>query len=144
MQDWKKLFNDKWADLIDKTNEPLTWKRLYHCQAQYAETADIVVLMSYTTICAIYDKHKNVVYVCNYYSPTTQQQISKFINGVLRMYDVNMIVYSYLRSNNTCVFDLASNSTITYFKRDDTLYVKDWRRSTKSPLQRDFAEWLFQ
>lgn len=144
MQDWKRLFNEKWADLTDKTNEPLNWKPLLYCQAEYAETADIIVLMSYTTICAIYDKHRGALYVCGYYSPTTQQQIAKFINNVLRMYDFKMCVYSYLKSNNVCAYCLTSNNTIAYFKRQDKLYVKDWKRSTKEPLDSTLADWIFQ
>ena len=59
-----------------------TWKRLYYCSAWTAETEEFIILKSYRTIVAIYDKESKILYdilrVIYGYTSTSAQHISKF------------------------------------------------------------------
>lgn len=86
-------------ELLEKYPELKTWEsrgmyricegwataRLNHCQAWYSEqngVKDIVILKSYETVVALYDKRENVVYdflrAVYGYTATSCQHISKF------------------------------------------------------------------
>ena len=62
--------------------EPLKWKRLRTCTAEYAELENYVVLRSYNTIVALYDKNTYTCYdflrLVYGYTATSAQHISKF------------------------------------------------------------------
>lgn len=56
--------------------------RLYHCTAWYISSnySKWILLQSYKTIVAAYDKISDILYVFSYYSHTTCQHVAKFQN----------------------------------------------------------------
>lgn len=71
------------------------YERLNTCQAHYVDVGNSVILKSYNTVVAIFNKCVGTLYVFDYYSATTQQHISKFAN----MLDLDRITYLYMRSD---------------------------------------------
>ena len=70
---------------IPRIWEPWSMKRLNRCQAWYGPqhgAENIVILRSYQTVIAIYDKRENTVYdflrAVYGYTPTSCQHINKF------------------------------------------------------------------
>ena len=56
--------------------------RLLHCKADMREFKQHVILRSYATIVAIYDKPTATLYVLGNYSSTTWQHVNKFIKSL--------------------------------------------------------------
>lgn len=69
---------------------------LNQCQACYVDTGTAVILKSYDTIVAIFNKQVGSLYVFNYYSATTVRHICKFAS----MLEWDRIVYLYKRSDS--------------------------------------------
>ena len=84
---------------------------LYYCNARIYYTTNFIVLKSYSTVVACYDTDKNTFYVFNFYSTTTQQHISKFIQCVTqaRFPVLYNIVYLYARSDKVAVVKAQKN-----------------------------------
>ena len=57
-------------------------ERLYHCKADIIQSnfSKWIILRSYSTIVAAYDKNTEILYVFGYYSNTTCQHVAKFKN----------------------------------------------------------------
>lgn len=55
-------------------------KRVHHCQAWFVETDKWLILKSYKTIVAIYDKRTDTLFSVGRFSSTTYQHIRKFRN----------------------------------------------------------------
>ena len=55
-------------------------KRLYYCKAQiiYPVFSDFIILQSYSTIVAAYQRTTGILWVFGFYSQTTAQHIAKF------------------------------------------------------------------
>lgn len=64
----------------------LTWRRLYSCKAWTLQSvySKWIILQSYNTIVAAYDKNVEILYVFGYYSATTSQHVSKFRKWLLQ------------------------------------------------------------
>lgn len=75
-------------------------KQLYSCKAWIftPDNSDFIILQSYTTIVAAFQRSAGILWVFNYYSNTTSQHIAKFRNwiryefqtGWSRPYTVNL------------------------------------------------------
>lgn len=59
-------------------------KRLYYCKAQiiYPVFSDFIILQSYSTIVAAYQRTTCILWVFDFYSHTTTQHIAKFRNWI--------------------------------------------------------------
>lgn len=60
--------------------------RLYHCTAWVMQSnySKWILLQSYNTFAAAYDKNTEILYVFNYYSSTTSQHVAKFYRWLLK------------------------------------------------------------
>lgn len=58
-----------------------TEKRVNKCQAWFVDTGDMLILKSYNTIVAVYDKQSKILFSCGRYTMTTYQHIRKFRNN---------------------------------------------------------------
>lgn len=87
------VFKDEKAD--EYWNYPR--KQLRTCSAEVYETKDFIVLRSYNTIVAFYNKHTNEFFdVLRYvygYTATSAQHISKFCADYGKRYAVNDYTY---------------------------------------------------
>lgn len=90
-----KIYAKQTYDKALSTHKFNRYERLNTCQAHYLDVGNSVILKSYNTIVAIFNKTVGSLYVFDYYSATTQQHISKFAN----MLDWDRIVYLYKRSD---------------------------------------------
>lgn len=86
------------------------YSQLNYCQAQYVDTGSSVILKSYNTIVAIYNKYVGTLYVFDYFSNTSQKHISKFAE--LLAWD--RITYLYMRSDKVLEKSRYCNKTDTY------------------------------
>ena len=64
-------------------------KRLYYCKAQiiYPVFSDFIILQSYLTIVAAYQRTTCILWVFGFYSRTTAQHVAKFRNWVRHKYN---------------------------------------------------------
>ena len=67
------------SDLLLVGEHNVQSERLRHCSATVYYIDHYIVLKSYSTYVAIFSTVTHRLFVNGYYSPTTQQQISKFI-----------------------------------------------------------------
>lgn len=83
----RDLYRDLYADLFEFYNDfdipECTHNRVHKCQAWFYETNDYILLRSYRTLVAIYDKVNNVLVSRGRFSSTTYQHIRKFRNDYL-------------------------------------------------------------
>lgn len=76
------------TELIEKVRDYASkfhdhdWKKLYKCSAEYLDTPHMIILKSYWTITAVYDKKDLTVYSFNSYSATSNQHLRKFCKKV--------------------------------------------------------------
>lgn len=63
--------------------------RLYYCKAWIIKTdfSDFLILQSYSTIVAAYQFSTGILWVFGFYSNTTAQHVSKFMNWVRYRYN---------------------------------------------------------
>lgn len=77
----KNILNE-WKQLVDNIPFPRRWERVRQTSAYYLETKYnnnyILVLKSYSTIVAIYNKTKCKLIICGGYSQTTTKHINEF------------------------------------------------------------------
>ena len=59
-------------------------KRLYYCKAQiiYPDFSDFLILQSYSTIVAAFQRTTGILWVFGHYSTTTAQHVAKFRNWI--------------------------------------------------------------
>lgn len=79
--DWRNWFDATWEDLHVELAYYLhsdQWERLYHCSARLCQDGRVIVLKSYSTIVAAFDKLTHRLYINGYYSATTNQHVAKF------------------------------------------------------------------
>lgn len=73
----------QWCKAIAHKPLDFKWKRIRHSSSYYCETLvdndKIVLLKSYETIVALYNKTKDIVIICNKYSRTTSRHVTEFI-----------------------------------------------------------------
>lgn len=101
-----------------------TYERLKTCQAHYVDVDNSVILKSYDTIVAIFNKRVGTLYVFNYYSATTVQHINKFAD----MLNWDRITYLYKRTDG--VLEKRRNYldwSIDYLKP----FKKEWENLVK-------------
>lgn len=103
-------------------------ERLNTCQAHYVDVGNSVILKSYNTIVAIFNKVVGSLYVFDYYSATTQQHISKFA----KMLDWDRISYLYKRSDS--VIEKRYN-----FLDGTYDYLKPFKKSWENLVKYDFS-----
>lgn len=75
-------------------------EQLYYCKAWIIQpdNSDFVILQSYTTIVAVYQRTTKILWVFDHYSNTTSQHIAKFRNWVRYEYRAkfrNLVRYEY-------------------------------------------------
>ena len=63
---------------FDDNKYYLNWKKFRNCSACIADNGDNIVLLSYRTIVALFDKESKTVFARGRYSATTYQHVSKF------------------------------------------------------------------
>ena len=95
-------------------------KRLYYCMAQiiYPVFSDFIILQSYSTIVAAYQRTAGILWVFGHYSTTTAQHVAKFMNWIIYEYHDGL-----------------------YYPRKVNLYndSKTGKRSAQKNLDDDFA-----
>lgn len=97
-------------------------ERLRSCQATIFTDGTDYVLMSYRTIVAAYDFSDNALFVNGYYSPTTQQQISKFIKDVCP----SCLRYNlYINSRRIVMYDYPNDTNPVKVNSHGILYDYD-------------------
>lgn len=64
-------------------------ERLYTCKAwvYMPDNSDFIILQSYSTIVAVYQRTTGIVWVFGYYSATTAQHVAEFRNWVRYKYN---------------------------------------------------------
>ena len=90
-----KVYAQQTYDKAIANHRFVRYERLNTCQAHYVEVGNAVILKSYNTIVAIYNKTVGTLYVFDYYSATTVQHINKFA----RLLEWDRITYLYKRSD---------------------------------------------
>ena len=96
-------------------------KPLNRCQADYTDIVIFddstawIILRSYSTIVAAYSCASGTVYVRDYYSATTVQHVTKFMQKISTDYDITRVAYLYKRSDNIVIRHFR-NSDIPYHK----------------------------
>ena len=105
------------------------YERLNTCQAHYLDVDNSVILKSYNTIVAIFNKNVGTLYVFDYYSATTQQHICKFA----KMLDWDRITYLYERSDGVLEKTLSYASEVLNFKptKEEWKNLHDYDFSTE-------------
>lgn len=83
-----KTINDnnnkiEWCEVMNHKPLDFRWKRVRQTSAYYFDTKvdndNIVLLKSYDTIVAMYNKTQDKIIVCNNYSRTTSIHVTEFI-----------------------------------------------------------------
>lgn len=120
INEFSKVFG-RWNDY--RISEEPTIKKLRSCNARVYEYSDIIVLQSYSTIVAWYDKINEKILVYGYYSATTQQHISKFISDYCSPETVRL--NGYCDSNNRVVYAYCLWGCWKRKGNTDTLYYKE-------------------
>lgn len=98
---WHQWFDKNWYELLEdyEHTDPDRVKRLYSCSAQTMEYFHVIVLQSYSTIVAVYDKHPGDLFVNGHYSATTDQHVCKFKRYIRSLrYELN---HEFNRSENS-------------------------------------------
>ena len=64
-------------------------ERLYYCKAWIIQpyNSEFIILQSYTTIVAVYQRTTRILWVFDFYSKTTSQHIAKFRNWIRYKYN---------------------------------------------------------
>lgn len=96
-------------------------ERLRNCQATVYFVDSYIVLKSYNTYVAIYATKTKRLFVNGYYSPTTQQHISKFIAGYCK--DIHERLQSYTDGQNRYFFSYYPNTYRKHLKTGDYEYL---------------------
>lgn len=123
-----KIYAQQTYDKALSTHKFNRYERLNTCQAHYLDVGNSVILKSYDTIVAIFNKTVGSLYVFDYYSATTQQHISKFA----KMLDWDRISYLYKRSDS--VIEKRYNCL------DGTYdYLKPFKKSWENLVKYDFS-----
>lgn len=63
---------------LDNEKYLMNWKKFRNCSAMVSKTDKNIILMSYRTIVAIFDKESKTVFARGRYSATTYQHVRKF------------------------------------------------------------------
>lgn len=119
INEFSRVF-ERWNDY--RISETPIMHKLRHCTATVYEYSDIIVLKSYNTIVAWYDKFNEKLLVYGYYSATTQQHIAKFIADYCS--NETFRINGYCDSNNRIAYGYGLHG---YWKRKgktDTVYFK--------------------
>ena len=99
---------------------PIEVKRLRHCTATVYRYSDIIVLKSYSTIVAWYDIERGVLLVYNYYSPTTQQHICKFMHDYCK--GMHTRLNGYVNSRGIIAY--SDNNIYRRKGKSNTIYLQ--------------------
>ena len=77
-------------------------KRLYYCRAQiiYPVFSDFIILQSYSTIVAAYQRTTGILWVFDFYSNTTAQHVAKFRNWIRYKYNTGWAYPKIVRLYN--------------------------------------------
>lgn len=123
-----KIYAEQTFDKAVSLHKFNRYERLNTCQAHYVDVGNVVILQSYSSIVAIYNKIVGTLYVLDYYSATTQQHISKFAN----MLGWDRIAYLYKRSDG--VLEKRYNCL------DGTYdYLKPFKKTWENLVKYDFS-----
>lgn len=89
----RKELADAVIDAYNKNPMGLT-ERLYSCKAWIfmPDNSDFIILQSYSTIVAAFQRSTGILWVFGYYSSTTAQHIAKFQNWIRHEFQTG---YSY-------------------------------------------------
>lgn len=79
----RKELADAVIDAYNKNPTALT-ERLYSCKALIInpDNSDFIILQSYSTIAAVYQRTTGILWVFDFYSNTTASHIAKFRNWI--------------------------------------------------------------
>lgn len=100
------------------------WKPLYRCSAEYLETNHLIILKSYWTITAVYNKEDLTVYSFNSYSATSNQHLRKFCKKVGAEYLVKLY-----KDSTKCLDEDLVTYSFSYFPKRyawDTIIEQDF------------------
>ena len=77
-------------------------KQLYFCKAWYFDpsNSDFIILQSYTTIVAAFQRSTGILWVFGFYSNTTAQHIAKFRNWIRYKYNTSWAYPKIVRLYN--------------------------------------------
>ncbi len=109
-------------------------KPLNRCQAEntstvcFDDSTQWIILRSYSTIVAAFSCVSGTVYVRDYYSATTVQHVTKFMQKISADFYIVRIAYLYKRSDNIAAI-YYRNSSVRYHKRSEiqTLLEDDYK-----------------
>ena len=115
----RKELADAVIDAYNKNPTGLA-ERLYFCKAWIInpDNSDFIILQSYSTIVAAYQRTTGILWVFDYYSATTAQHVAKFRNWVRYKYNTGW--------NYPCVLRLYNDS-------------RTGKRAARKNLDDDFA-----
>lgn len=99
---------------------PVKVERLRYCNAKVYTYSDIIVLQSYNSIVAWYDINRKVLFVYNYYSPTTQQHICKFMHDYCKGMHTRLNGYT----NSRGIIAYSDNNIYRRKGKSDTIYIQ--------------------
>lgn len=96
-----RTFVAKKAREAENKNCPMV--RLYNCSAYMINTEDLIVLKSFNTYVAHYDKNTQSIIVYDTYSVFTSQHVSKFERYIKENYLWISTIYPYFRGDSVVV-----------------------------------------
>lgn len=127
MVSWKVFQQEKTAEFNNILDSVIlnsgTVHNLRYCSAKVYDVCEYLILQSYRTIVAIYDRYTNELIVNGYYSATTQQHISKFIADFVC--DSATRINCYLDSKNRVKYTIPFDSNPIRVDSKGYLYMND-------------------
>lgn len=121
INEFSKVF-DRWNEY--RRNETPIIKRVRYCNAYALEYSDIIVLRSYNTVVAWYDKFNEKLLVYGYYSKTTQSHIAKFVADYCGNEDLR--INGYCDSRNRIAYGYGLRGIWKRKGYTDTVYFKSF------------------
>ena len=114
MYSTRKEFTDAVIDAYNKNPMGLV-ERLYFCKAWIVipDNSDFIILRSYSTIVAAFQRSTGILWVFGFYSNTTVQHIAKFRNWIRYEFQTGWNYPATVRLyNNSCTGKCAAQKNI--------------------------------
>ena len=114
MYSTRKEFTDAVIDAYNKNPMGLV-ERLYFCKAWIVipDNSDFIILRSYSTIVAAFQRSTGILWVFGFYSNTTAQHIAKFRNWIRYEFQTGWNYPATVRLyNNSCTGKRAAQKNI--------------------------------
>lgn len=127
MTSWKEFKQEKISEFNNILDSVIlntgTVHNLRYCNAKVYDICEYLILQSYSTIVAIYNRYTNELIVRDYYSATTQQHISKFIYDFVGSWAYR--TNCYVDSRNRVKYNLPSDKNPIRVDTKGYLYMND-------------------